>query len=190
MSGVTYDDPKLRNLIRTDVYEKANEHAKKMFIGNDNDIKNYNKEFPQIPLYETTLGYSVRPTQNYPDDIYDWHEKVFNDENLAKKYLKGHPYSLGELTPEGRANFESEIKINKVVAVSPNAYPGITDNVRHDRFSARSVHFYRFGAPAMPIHDTFRKLKHGNVFTAKRVQEARERFHCKTCSRNTGTCSL
>ena len=132
MSGVTYDDPKLRNLIRTDVYEKANEHAKKMFIGNDNDIKNYNKEFPQIPLYETTLGYSVRPTQNYPDDIYDWHEKVFSDENLAKKYLKGHPYSLGELTPEGRANFESEIKINKVVAVSPNAYPGITDNVRHD----------------------------------------------------------
>lgn len=136
MASITYSDPKYSNIIRSDVYKTAQSDLDGLLLNPnsaDNAISVWQTNNPQIPLYQTSTGkYSVYPTENYPQAIETfWASAVSTDEE-AEKNVIAWPYANGQLSEAGYEKFKSEVKVNKVVALSRAGAPGVTDAVRHD----------------------------------------------------------
>lgn len=136
MASLTYSDPRYSRIIRSDVYKTAQAELDQLRLNprlEGKAISMWQTNNPQLPLYQDSTGkYSVYPTENYPQAIETfWRNAVSTDEE-AEKNVIAWPFANGQLSEAGYEKFKSEVKINKVVALSREGAPGVTDSVRHD----------------------------------------------------------
>ena len=136
MAGITYSDPKYRNIVTGTAYKEAQAELDSLRLNqmtSADAIGIWQTNNPQLPLYQDSTGkYTLEPTENHPQAIVDfWEQATITDEE-AEKYVIAWPYANGQLSEAGWEKFKSEVKVNKVVALSKSGAPGVTDSVRHD----------------------------------------------------------
>ena len=135
MAGITYSDPKYRNIVTGTAYKEAQAELDSLRLNqmtSADAIGIWQANNPQLPLYQDSTGkYTLEPTENHPQAIVDFWKQATSTDEDAEKYVIAWPYANGQLSEAGYEKFKSEVKVNKVVALSGST-PGVTDSVRHD----------------------------------------------------------